>query len=53
MNMDLPFDDAGDDLDELVTRMDGVLDEAFLRDVRNAIDLIDVREVDVAEPLAG
>ena len=55
MNFELPFADVGDDLDELVARIDSVLDESFLREVDEALDRIArEREVEiVVEPLAG
>jgi len=55
VNFELPFDDVGDDLDELVARIDSVLDERFLREVDAALERIATsREVEiVVEPLAG
>ncbi len=55
MNFELPFDDVGDDLDELVSRIDAVLDESFLREVDQALERIAASpEVEiVVEPLAG
>ncbi len=56
MNFELPFDDAGDDLDELVSRIDAVLDESFLREVDEALERIAATHGGVeivVEPLAG
>jgi len=54
VNFELPFDDAGGDLDELVSRIDAVLDESFLREVDAALERIaQQREVERVEPLAG
>ena len=58
MNYELPLDaDAGDGLDDLVARVDAVLDEQFLREVDEALDRLARRrdgEPDTgAVPLAG
>lgn len=56
MNLELPFADDGNDLDELVARIDSVLDERFLREVDEALERIARQrgEVEIAaEPLTG
>jgi hypothetical protein len=55
VNIELPFDDVGDDLDALVARIDSVLDESFMREVDEALArMAQPREVEVVvEPLAG
>ncbi len=55
MNIELPFADVGDDLDELVARIDVVLDEQFLSEVDAALERLQVKdgvELEI-EPLAG
>jgi hypothetical protein len=44
VNIELPFDDVGDDLDELVARIDGVLDEQFLSEVDAALERLQAKD---------
>lgn len=53
MNLELPLD-VGDDLDELVAKVDAILDEQFMREVDEALERIARRDDDeAAAPLAG
>lgn len=40
MNLELPFDVSGDELDEILTDLDRALDSAFLREVDQALERI-------------
>lgn len=54
MNLELPLVETGDDLDDLVAKVDAVLDEQFLREVDEALERLARRGADDAEqPLAG
>jgi hypothetical protein len=54
VNYELPLD-MGDDLDELVAKVDAILDEQFLREVDEALERLRCRgDGDaIAPPLAG
>ncbi len=57
MNYELPLY-AGDDLDELVAKMDAILDEQFMREVDAALERLERRDdevvsIEIAAPLAG
>ncbi len=57
MNYELPLD-TGDDLDELVAKMDAILDEQFMREVDAALERLERRDdevvsIEIAAPLAG
>jgi hypothetical protein len=53
VNYELPLE-PGDDLDELVAKVDAVLDEQFLREVDEALERLARRhDGDDAIPLAG
>lgn len=56
MNFELPLVDVGDGLDDLVAKVDAVLDEQFLREVDEALERLARRGLNDAEaeqPLAG
>lgn len=40
MNLDLPFDVSGDELDDMLADLDRALDADFLREVDHALDRI-------------
>ncbi len=40
MNLELPFDVSGDELDEILTDLDRALDSDFLREVDQALERI-------------
>ena len=53
MNLELPLD-TGDDLDDLVAKVDALLDEQFMREVDEALERIARRrDDDLAPPMAG
>jgi hypothetical protein len=55
VNLELPLDGIGEDLDELVARIDAILDENFMREVDAALERYSQAgdpEL-VIEPLAG
>ncbi len=54
MNFELPLVETGDDLDDLVAKVDAVLDEQFLREVDEALERLARRgDGDAEQPLAG
>ncbi len=40
MNLDLPFDPSGDELDDVLADLDSAVDSAFLREIDEALERI-------------